>query len=215
MSGHLEIFLNDELIYLLPQRAIFRPNKLQLILSDVHLGKGTHFRTHGLPLPNTTHLKDIDTLHYLIDKWQPKTVFILGDLFHSDYNREWLWFKSLLLHYQAVEFVLIEGNHDILEDTHYSSHNLVKTALYEDDAFVFTHHPLNYTPKLNICGHVHPGTRIEGLARQSEKLPCFFLGRDHFILPAFGYLTGLRILDPTESVACFLIAGNRVVRLPK
>lgn len=210
-EGTLEILVNNDVLVLLPQRAIFRPSKKQLILTDVHLGKGTHFRKQGLALPGESHLKDIDKLHFLIDKWEPQTILILGDLFHSDYNKEWLWFKSLLLHYYYVEFILVEGNHDILDNDSYSLNNLIKTELLEDEKFVFTHAPTVFEGKLNVCGHVHPGVRIEGLAKQSEKLPCFFLNKTHLILPAFGYLTGLQILHPQEEATYFLATGNRVV----
>lgn len=213
--SYLEISLNNEPIFLLPQRAIFRPLKKQLILSDVHLGKGTHFRSHGLPLPGTAHLKDVDKLHFIIDKWQPQSVLILGDLFHSDYNREWLWFKSVLLHYYFVEFILVEGNHDILDNHHYSLANLLKTELLEDENFVFSHQPLDCAGKLNICGHVHPGLRIEGAAKQAEKLPCFYFNKTHLILPAFGYLTGLQILEREQGADYFVVAGNRVLPLKK
>jgi len=210
-EGFLEILLNDELLLLLPQRAIFRPSRRQLILTDVHLGKGTHFRKQGLPLPGESHLKDIDKLHFLINKWQPQTILILGDLFHSDYNKEWLWFKSVLLHYDYLEFILVEGNHDILDNDHYTMSNLVKTEIIEDETFIFTHVPSEFKNKLNICGHVHPGVRIEGLAKQSERLPCFLLNKNHFILPAFGYLTGLQVLEPDPGSTYFLVTGSRVV----
>lgn len=212
-DGYLEITLSDEIFFLLPQKAMFRPNKMQLILSDVHLGKATHFRKQGLPLPENSHLKDIDKLHFLIDKWEPKTVLILGDLFHSDYNKEWLWFKSLLQQYFYIEFILIEGNHDILENDQYSMQNLLKAELLEDEHFVFSHLPLKDEGKLNVCGHVHPGIRIEGIAKQAEKLPCFYLSKTHFILPAFGYLTGLFILEKEVDSTYFLITTNEVIRM--
>jgi uncharacterized protein len=215
MSEYLEIFLNNEALFLLPHRAIFRPSKKQLILADVHLGKSTHFRSHGLPMPGESHLKDIDKLHYIIDKWKPESVLILGDLFHSDYNKEWLWFKSLLLHYYFIRFVLIEGNHDILNNDHYSLNNLLKVEELEDEAFIFSHAPSRYKGKLNICGHVHPGIRIEGLARQSEKVACFYLDKTHLILPAFGYLTGLHILDQKVGASYFLVTVNRVIPYKK
>ncbi|MBA3663290.1 MAG: ligase-associated DNA damage response endonuclease PdeM [Bacteroidetes bacterium] len=211
----LEIELSGESLYLLPQKAVYRPSLKQLILSDVHLGKGTHFRKQGLPLPHSSHLKDIDTLHFLFDKWEPMTVLILGDLFHSDYNKEWLWFKSLLLQYPYIQFILIEGNHDILEDEHYALKNLFKTERLEDEHFIFSHHPTNENQKINFCGHIHPGVRIEGTAKQSEKLPCFYFCKQQFILPAFGYLTGLQILKPEAGARCFLVAGVTVVELKK
>jgi DNA ligase-associated metallophosphoesterase len=214
-EGHLEIHLNGEPFLLLPQKAMFRPLKKQLILSDVHLGKVTHFRKQGLPLPGDSHVKDIDKIHFLIDKWEPQSVLILGDLFHSDYNKEWLWFKAVLLQYYYIEFILIEGNHDILDNDQYSMQNLLKAELLEDENFVFSHQPLKEQGKLNICGHVHPGIRIEGLAKQAEKLPCFYLSKTHLILPAFGYLTGLYMLEKEPASNYFLVTASRVIHMKR
>lgn len=209
MEQPLEIELGGETFLLLPQKAMYRPSRRQLILSDLHLGKSTHFRKKGIALPPSGFLKDIDLLHYLIDKWTPQTVFFLGDLFHSDYNREWLWLKSLLLHYPDIEFVLIEGNHDILDDMHYSLPNLLTAYYAEEEHLIFSHHPLTDPLKLNICGHVHPGVRLTGRARESLSLPCFFHGAQHFILPAFGYHTGLQILE--EEGIYYVVASGRVL----
>lgn len=207
-----EITLFGESFFLLPQKAIFRPDKKQLILSDVHLGKATHFRKQGLPMPAQSHLKDLDTLQYLLKKWEPLSVLILGDLFHSNYNKEWLWFKALLMQHSETEFILIEGNHDILTTENYDSiANLVKLEILEEDNFIFSHEPKKNLTKLNFCGHIHPGLRIYGKARQSEKLPCFYRNTKHFILPAFGHLTGLFLMEEEEESFYYLVTGNRIV----
>lgn len=208
-----EIFLKDEPFLLLPQKAIYRPLKQQLILSDVHLGKATHFRKQGIPMPAQSHLKDLDKIHYLLNTWKPATLVILGDLFHSDYNREWLWFKSLVMEFSSVEFILVEGNHDILPESAYEMPNLIKLHLLEEEHFIFSHHPLQDTLKINFCGHLHPGVRIDGRARQSMKLPCFYYNNRHFILPAFGNLTGLFMLEQEESSCYYLVANDRVIKL--
>lgn len=212
-EGSLEIELGRDIFFLLPQKALFRPSKKQLILSDVHLGKGTHFRKQGLALPDNSHLKDIDKLHFLIDKWEPQTVMILGDLFHSDYNKEWLWFKAVLHQYYYIEFILIEGNHDILDNDQYSMPNLLKAELLEEEHFIFSHEPRDFEGKLNVCGHIHPGIRIEGIAKQAEKLPCFYLNKTHLILPAFGYLTGLFLLENEPGSTYFIITASKVLQI--
>jgi uncharacterized protein len=211
---------NDQLIriagetfHLLPQKAVYRPAKNQLIVSDVHLGKATHFRKMGIPMPDKSHLKDLDTLDHLLRTFRPNTFLLLGDLFHSDYNREWLWFRSLLMEFSSVQFLLIEGNHDILPPETYDLPNLSRVPLLEEDHFIFSHHPLNAPHKLNVCGHIHPGIQITGLARQSMKLPCFCLDEPHFILPAFGHLTGLYLLEQKENAEYFIVAGKRVLKL--
>lgn len=213
MKPYLEIFLNHEPVFLLPQKALFRPLYSQLIFGDIHLGKATHFRKQGIPIPPQSHLKDIDTIHYLLNTWNPETVLLLGDLFHSEYNREWLWFKSLLMDYPNTQFTLVEGNHDILLPENYEIPNLLKVAHIEEMGLIFSHHPLKDHKKFNICGHVHPGLQLHGNARQSVKLPCFYKSQTHLILPAFGNLTGLQLLEREEESEYFLITGNTVVKL--
>ena len=208
-----KIFLFEEPFYLLPQKAMYRPLKKQLILSDIHLGKASHFRKNGIPMPNESHLKDIDTLHYLVEKWSPATVLILGDLFHSSYNNEWLWFKSFIMEYPKVSFVLVEGNHDILKEGIYNISNLSKVDIIEEDHFIFSHHTLKGNKKLNISGHIHPGLILKGTAKQSIKLPCFYIDTTHVVLPAFGNLTGLYILEQLENANYYLVANNKIIEL--
>ncbi len=213
MKHHHEIELKGETFLLLPQKAVYRPRKQQLILSDLHIGKASHFRKQGLAMPPQSHLKDIDTLHFLMDHWQPASVLFLGDLFHSIYNNEWLWLKSFMMTYPKTQFILVEGNHDILkEDLYQDLPNLIKLEILEEEHFVFSHEPIDKPLKLNFCGHLHPGLRITGIARQSEKLPCFFHSRTHFILPAFGHLTGLYLLEQEKDALYYLVAGSKIIR---
>lgn len=213
MTAHTEIFIQGEPFVLLPQKAVFRPEFKQLILGDLHLGKTTHFRKQGIPLPPQSYLRDLDTLHYLLDTWQPRLVILLGDVFHSDYNREWLWFKSLLTTYPHIRFILVEGNHDILSPELYDIPNLLKLAYIEESTLIFTHRPVEQPAKLNICGHIHPGIQLTGYARQSVKLPCFYKSRTHFVLPAFGNLTGLKLLEQERDAEYYLVSGNRIIKL--
>lgn len=208
-----EINLAGEEFYLLPQKAIYRPASKQLILSDVHLGKAGHFRKQGIAMPVQSHLKDIDKLHFLIDKWKPVSVLILGDLFHSNYNKEWLWFKSLLLQYMQIQFVLVQGNHDVLDNIHYMAPNLLKAEFLVEENFIFSHHPLKQKDKINFCGHIHPGIQLFGEAKQSVKLPCFYFNNYQFILPAFGELTGLYLMEREENAFYYLILKDKVVKL--
>ncbi len=210
---YTEITIKQEVFYLLPHKALYRPIQKQLILSDIHLGKASHFRKKGIAMPAQSHLKDIDRIHFLIDKYKPETVLLLGDLFHSDYNNEWLWFKSMLMTYPHVQFVLVEGNHDILPRGTYVIPNLLKIGLLEEQHLLFSHHPLENCKKLNICGHVHPGMRVTGNAKQSVTLPCFVLSDRHFILPAFGDLTGLKVVEREENTKYFLVTNESVVEL--
>lgn len=210
---YAEIELAGESFYLLLQKALYRPAVRQLILSDVHLGKATHFRKKGIAMPAVSHLSDIDRLQHLIKIWNPAQVLLLGDLFHSDYNREWLWFRSLVLDCPETAFILVEGNHDLLPEKNYELPNLSKVSSLEEPLIVFTHAPLAAPAKLNICGHVHPGIRLTGIARQSVRLPCYYHAGQNFILPAFGKLTGLQLVEKKANTVCYAITGETIVRL--
>lgn len=214
MSREMEIILREETFFLLFHKAIFRPLKRQLIISDLHLGKTSHFRKKGIALPQQSQLKDLDQLTFLLNKFTPRKVLILGDLFHSKLNREWLWFKSLLMQYPEIEFVLVQGNHDILDDSNYQLPNLLNADEIEEENFIFSHAPLEDTKnKLNFCGHIHPGIRLTGIARQSITLPCFYYNHKHFILPAFGNLTGLYLLDREQGAEYYIVTHETVVKL--
>lgn len=209
--NHLEIQLAGEAFHLLPQKAIYRPAQQQLLLTDVHLGKASHFRKKGVPMPAQSYLRDVDKMHFLLRQLKPRSVLILGDLFHSDYNREWLWIKSLLLDYPDTSFVLVEGNHDILRHEVYQLPNLIKQPVIEEDNFIFTHYPLENPAKINFCGHLHPGYQLQGKARQSETLPCFYFHNNVFLLPAFGDLTGLSMVTRQAGACLYLVTGTRVL----
>ncbi len=210
---YLEIQLAAETFFLLHHKAVYRPKNKQLILADLHLGKASHFRKKGIAMPAQSHLADLEKLSYLLRTWQPKSVLLLGDLFHSEYNREWLWFESLLKEYPEISFTLVMGNHDILPEKAYTIPNLKRSHLIEEKSLVFSHAPLDNPATLNFCGHVHPGLQISGRARESFRLPCFYSGKNHFILPAFGALTGLFILEKEKNADYYLVTRDTLVKI--
>lgn len=212
MLTHLEILLANEKFFLLPQKAIYRPAQQELILSDLHLGKAAHFRKNGIPLPTPAKSKDLEILQELINQWQPEKVTFLGDLFHSDFNQEWVLFKELLNQNNSIAFVLVKGNHDVLQKEMYNIQNLLLVDEVEDTEFIFTHYPLKKCEKINFCGHIHPALKIKGKAKQSITLPCFYYGYNNFILPAFGSLTGLCVLKPSNEATYYLLSLNKVVQ---
>ena len=61
--------------------------------------------------------------------------------------------------------------------------------------FLACHVPVSPPTGYALCGHIHPGVRLSGSGGQSERLPCFVLGRRRAILPAFGGFTGLALVS--------------------
>lgn len=194
---------------LLPERAVYWPSKSIIIVSDLHLGKAGHFRKHGIPISRNIHLTDLQILESLIRKYLPNKVILLGDLFHSYENNEWKDFLKFLAVYDTIEYVLIEGNHDILDDY---PPLLNLTPLLEISPFSFTH--IREKSQLyNLSGHLHPGIFIRGKGRQSITLPCFYFAENHGLLPAFGQFTGIKKIRPKKEDRVFGIAEGRVVEL--
>ena len=76
-------FVRDTELTLLPEKAIWIEDRSILIIADVHLGKVSHFRSEGIGLPSQAETHSQNTLSLVLDKYLPKEVVFLGDLFHS------------------------------------------------------------------------------------------------------------------------------------
>lgn len=214
----IELRLQEQILRLYPQKAIFWHEKNCLLLSDLHLGKAAHFRKAGMAVPAAIHQDDLLRLDWLLEDTGAGCVYFLGDLFHSELNAEWWTFAQWLEKYPKKEFILIKGNHDILPAAAYASTRL--QIISEEliiSPFILTHEPLavknRKTGLYNICGHIHPAVKLKGPAFQQLTLPCFYLGLHYAILPAFGKFTGFYQIKPKEEDQVYAIAENRVFRL--
>jgi DNA ligase-associated metallophosphoesterase len=181
--------------YLHPHKAIYWKEQEALLLSDLHLGKGAHFRKAGLPVPMAVTDDNFGRLRELIACFQPKRMLLLGDLFHSDHNHVWRTFCDFTHEFPGLSFELVPGNHDILPAAAYAEARLVmRPEIYVVGPLALSHHPLTadqLPPETyNIYGHLHPCVRLADAAGNGMKLPAFFFGPTAGILPAFGAFTG-------------------------
>jgi DNA ligase-associated metallophosphoesterase len=210
----LELQHLQQKLYLSPYKTIFWAQQHMLILSDLHLGKAAHFRKHGMAIPNSVHLSDFNRLELAIDQYKPKQVLILGDLFHSRHNKDWeRWINWMgVIKNKVGKFVLVKGNHDILEDNLYAAFDLVVDT-FTKPPYIFTHEKTKHESLFNLYGHIHPGISVKGKGRQSIKLPCFYFGKRHGILPAFGNFTGIYQISYKFDDQIFAITDNSVVKL--
>ncbi len=209
-----EIILAGEKLVLLPEKAVFWAATGILFISDLHLGKIMHFRKAGIALPNRAGMDNYVRLEELIQKVHPTRLIFLGDLFHSYMNQSWKWFCAFRQKHAQVEFDLVAGNHDILDQTAYREANI---RLYEEgmvlDPFFLTHYPSEKDGYFNLCGHIHPGIRLKGKARQSLKLSCYWVRPNQMVLPAFGIFTGVSVVKPSVSEVLFAIANDEIVKI--
>ncbi|MEL7251837.1 MAG: ligase-associated DNA damage response endonuclease PdeM [Bacteroidota bacterium] len=208
--------LAEQHFWLHPLKAIFWQEANMLILADLHLGKATHFRKAGIAAPKAVEDTNFDHLISLLLTFSPERVLLLGDLFHSDYNTIWEEWEDLLKQFSHIRFELVPGNHDVLSKEVYQKSALyIQPTHYNEGPFCFTHEPLTHPTSeyYNLCGHIHPGVRLEGLGRQTLRLPCFYFGQRQGILPAFGSFTGLATLAVKREDQVFGIADSQVIPL--
>jgi DNA ligase-associated metallophosphoesterase len=216
-NSTVELQLRKQHLELFPDRSLFWAEGKMLVLSDIHLGKAMHFRKSGIQLPRDIILKDLERLANSITSKKVQCVLFLGDLFHSYHNVEWEIFCDFLKYeLPDYEFILVAGNHDILSFWDYDRAGIqVKKELYKVGPFAFSHHPLdNYTERQYLfAGHIHPGVRLKGHGRQSLRLPCFCFGEHTAIMPAFGSLTGIKVLRPKASDEIYVITDTTVMKV--
>ncbi|MEO8768949.1 MAG: ligase-associated DNA damage response endonuclease PdeM [Ferruginibacter sp.] len=198
-------------------RSIFWENENALILSDLHLGKTGHFRKSGIAVPQTVLMEDMQRLFAQIQFYKPGKLIIVGDLFHSDANKEHDLFLKWRNDLGHLPVHLVKGNHDILDKSWYQEAAItVHHDVLHIGNFSFMH-DINdcAADEKNYCfsGHIHPAVRLHGAGRQSLQLACFYFGKKHAVLPAFGKFTGSFIVKPEKEDVVFGLVEESVIRL--
>lgn len=171
--------------------ALYWADERLLIVSDLHLEKGSSFAMRGVMLPPYDTIATLGRLGAVIARYDPKTVIALGDSFHdrdahdrlSDANRD------ILGALQARrDWIWIAGNHDP------ALPNDLGGAVASDVAIgsiVFRHEPSGADGE--IAGHLHPKARVSARGRAMERR-CFASDGHRMVMPAFGaYAGGLNI----------------------
>jgi uncharacterized protein len=207
--------IHNQNLWLSAQRSIFWEEQKALIVSDLHFGKTGHFRKAGIPVPQHVYKEDLQRLISLLHYFKPQKIIVVGDLFHSHANTELDWFKKWRNDFASLELVLVKGNHDILQNAWYKeAHIEVIEKELKINSFLFTHEKCETNPDLyTFCGHIHPGIYLQGLGKQSLRLPCFYFANDHCILPAFSKFTGTALIEPASNENVFAIVENKLVQM--
>ena len=214
MQPPVSHYIRDEQFWLSAERAVYWEKEKALILSDLHLGKTGHFRKAGIAVPQNVLKEDMQRLVNLIQFFKPQSLLVVGDFFHSHANLELDLFSRWREDFSSLPIRLIRGNHDILKKSWYAATKIevVEEKLYIGD-FCFSHHQCDEPDHYTFCGHTHPGIIVNGLARQSLRLPCFYFAKKYCILPAFGKFTGLATIEKKKSDTAFAIVKDALVKL--
>ncbi len=216
--------LNGNTFLLSADRIIFWQDQKAMILSDLHLGKTGHFRKSGIAIPQAIFKEDMQRLVTQIQLYKPNRLIVIGDMFHSDDNKEHDFFTRWRKDFEQLPILLVKGNHDILKESWYTEAGIQicndepdkKSAALRIGKFIFTHDINGYDliagdPECYFfSGHLHPGISIRGLGKQSLRFPCFYFGKQFAVLPAFSRFTGTQAIKPKrgESVYALLPSNS-------
>ena len=211
-KGALQIKIAGEDALLLPEKGVYFPQTSELLLSDLHLGKSTHFRREGIAVPSILNSADLIKLGRLIGILKPDKVIILGDLFHTGHSKDAELFADWRKSYTSASFILIKGNHDRIADHILTESGIESHTDYMLREFRLIHHHSDSeaNPGFVISGHVHPAVRVSGKARQSAVLQCFHISKNVMTLPAFGEFTGSFIIRPEKGDRIFAVVSDRI-----
>ncbi|MEM9278618.1 MAG: ligase-associated DNA damage response endonuclease PdeM [Pseudomonadota bacterium] len=204
-----------------PRGCLFWPEQSLLVVSDLHLEKGSSFaaRKGVLMPPYDTHAT-LETLALCITDWQPKTVISLGDSFHDAdaslrlpqscrlairqlmENRDWLW---------------VCGNHDPNPPEDLGGTFCTEIQIGQ---LSFIHEPLIRFRDGEVAGHLHPCAKIRRRGK-AVKRRCFVADGKRLIMPAFGAFTGgLNVLDKAyeglfdkHGLRTWLLSGSDVYEI--
>ncbi len=215
MSGKLDAVVAGETFTLFPQKFLIWEAQSLLLVSDCHFGKSAHFRKEGLAIPQTNDPAELHLLFDVANRFQMKTILILGDLFHSDWNNALSHLKAHFTTPGIPEMWLCLGNHDKFSVDFYQKLGFQKVNQeFNIGPFLFTHQPVEGSEKYNLSGHVHPGIKLAGKGRQWLNLPCFHFGKQAGLLPAYGSFTGRHLLKVKPDDQVFALTGDSVLRVP-
>ncbi len=182
-----------------PSGALYFTDLDLLVVSDLHLEKGSSYARRGSLLPPYDTTATLTRLQAVISTWQPKSVISLGDSFHDGEGAARLplpfrvQLEAMML---GRDWFWISGNHDPDVPADLPGTCTEELAL---SGMTFRHEPSRKAGQGEISGHLHPAARIVQRGR-SVRRRCFATDGSRLIMPAFGAYTGsLSILDRAYS----------------
>jgi hypothetical protein len=173
--------------------ALFWEEERLLVVSDLHLEKGSSFAARGVLLPPWDTVATLGRLAAVIARHDPRRVIALGDSFHDRDAHQRLsgTDRDTLAAMQARrDWIWISGNHDPVLPSDLGGAVAHEVTI---GALVFRHEPTGAAGE--ISGHLHPKARVSTRGRSMERR-CFACDGVRAVMPAFGaYTGGLSIRD--------------------
>jgi uncharacterized protein len=175
--------------------ALYWPEEGLLVVSDLHLEKGSAFAVRGVLMPPYDTATSLDRLAALFARYAVRIVVALGDNFHDGGGPARLAHSDrahLFELQRGRDWVWIAGNHDPDPAQHIGGVFAKSMSL---GSLAFRHEPTEGPADGEIAGHLHPSARVTQRGRSVTR-KCFAADDRRMILPAFGaYTGGLNIRD--------------------
>ncbi|WP_296573994.1 ligase-associated DNA damage response endonuclease PdeM [Phreatobacter sp.] len=202
-----------------PSGALWCPASRLVVVSDLHLEKGSALAARRMLLPPYDTAQTLAMLSAVIARYRPQTVISLGDSFHDrtgpgrmaeadvatlrglQAGRDWIW---------------VAGNHDPSLDG--ALPGLCCDSVSEG-GIRFAHEPTSTPQGGEIAGHLHPCVRVTGRGG-SVRRKAFVSCETRIVMPAFGAFTGgldirapaIRSLFP-QGMAVFALGQQRAYQV--
>ena len=191
-----EIEVNGAAVTLDVSGALYLEAQDVLVVSDLHLEKGSCFARGGQFLPPYDTRETLAVLADALARYRPRLVVALGDSFHDlggpgrlgdedraelrrlQAGRDWLW---------------ILGNHDPVLPSDIGGEAAAEVSLAR---LLLRHTPAQSEAPGEVAGHLHPIGKVVMRGR-SVRRRCFVTDGRRLVMPAFGaYAGGLNACDP-------------------
>jgi uncharacterized protein len=180
--------------------ALYWPEEGALVVSDLHLEKGSAFAVRGVLMPPYDTAATLEALAAVIARYDVRMVIALGDNFHDGGGPARLSAADraqLLALQRGRDWVWIAGNHD--PDPGEGIGGVFARALALGP-LSFRHEPTDGGRGGShdegcgesfgeISGHLHPAARIHQRGRTQTR-KCFATDGERLVMPAFGAFTG-------------------------
>ena len=200
-----------------PRGALVLPDHGLLIVSDLHLEKGSAAARRGRLLPPYDTAATLDLLAAVIADYRPRVVVSLGDSFHDDGGTQRMpapYRQRLAALMAGREWIWVAGNHDPAAPAGLPGIVAQEIAV---GRLRLRHEPRPGALPGEIAGHLHPGATVVQRGRAVRRR-CFASDGQRLVMPAFGAFTGaLNVLDRAydglfrrESLVAHMLGEARV-----
>lgn len=205
----------DTELILLPERAVWWPERQTLFIADPHFGKAATFRAAAVPLPDGT-AADLQRLDAIVQSTQARTLIVLGDLLHARQGRCPAVFECVRAWRQQqrhLSLQLVIGNHDRRAGQPPAEWDM--ECVDEPSVcppFQLRHYPDLTSQQPSLAGHLHPKIKVQAGGDRILS-PCFLLRQQCLVLPAFGGFIDHQVIAREPGDAYFVIAENEICRV--